>query len=331
MRTREQVHKTRVFCRMRLQSEILRVIRGKLTASALSRKLGYKFNQFSRWESGEKRLLWTDFVAICKVRRLPLREQIILFLGYEGDLLDTAALTKTLLGGKSIDEASKATKLDRSRISRWLRGKAPPTFLDIYTLLGSTVNVLSFLEPIVNLQEVPILAADYAVLRQQRELAFALPYLDALMEAMIVRRYMELNKHDSKALGAIAGIPAEAVDRALTALEAVGMVEKKSGKYSAIEIGIDYRVDRSRMMKVLLHWLNETTRALGRLGDKPLDGSLVAFSVFSLSRENHEKALSLFREFNRAIHTLGSEEQGPKEKVFVLTNALMDAARFGGT
>ncbi|MGZ3662651.1 MAG: hypothetical protein ACXVCK_21310 [Bdellovibrionota bacterium] len=215
---------------MRLQSEILRVIRGKLTASALSRKLGYKFNQFSRWESGEKRLLWTDFVAICKVRRLPLREQIILFLGYEGDLLDTAALTKTLLGGKSIDEASKATKLDRSRISRWLRGKAPPTFLDIYTLLGSTVNVLSFLEPIVNLQEVPILAADYAVLRQQRELAFALPYLDALMEAMIVRRYMELNKHDSKALGAIAGIPAEAVDRALTALEAVGMVEKKIGK-----------------------------------------------------------------------------------------------------
>ena len=37
---------------------------------------------------------------------------------------------------------------------------------------------------------------------------------------------------------------------------------------------------------------------------------------------------TLFREFNRAMHALGSEEQGAKERVFVMTSALMDAARF---
>lgn len=311
-----------------LQAEILRAIRGRLTASALSLKLGYGFNQVSRWEKGERRLLWTDFVAVCEARRLPLRGQLALYLGYEGDLRDTGAITKTLLGGKSIDEISKATGLNRSKISRWLRAKASPTFLDVYILLGLTVNTLSFLEPLVSLPEVPQLARHYSVFRQQRELAYTMPYLDALMEALLVRRYEELNQHDAGLLGAVAGLPVAVVERAISDLAAVGMVKKRAGKYKAIELGIDYRFDRRRMIKIASHWLSETKRAVDRLGEKPLDGSLIGFSVFSLSKEGHEKALALFREFNRAMHALGTEEQGAKEKVFVLTNALMDAARF---
>jgi hypothetical protein len=52
--------------------------------------------------------------------------------------------------------------------------------------------------------------------------------------------------------------------------------------------------------------------------------------VLSLSQENHEKVSTLFRHFLRQVYALGSEDQGPKEKVLVLANALMDAARFGG-
>ena len=314
--------------RLQLQAEILRAIRGKLTASALSLKLGYGFNQVSRWEKGERRLLWADFVAVCDARRLPLREQLANYLGYEGDPHDTGALTKTLLGGKSIDVVSKATKLNRSKISRWLRAKASPTFLDIYALLGLTVNTLSFLEPLVDLAGVPELAEQYAVFRQQRELAYNLPYLDVLMEALVVRRYEELKQHDPKLLGAVAGLPVEVVERAISSLEGAGRVTKKAGKYKAIELGIDYRFDRRRMTRIISHWLAETKRAVERLGEQPLDGSLIAFSVFSLSKESHEKAVALFREFNRAMHALGTEEQGAKERVFVMTSSLMDAARF---
>lgn len=311
----------------RLQSEILRSIRGKLTTSAFSGKLGYQFNQYARWEKGERRLLWTDFVAICQVRRLPLREQVSLYLGFEGDFSETGAFTKTLMNGQPIGEVAKAAKLSRSKISRWLRGKAAPTFMDVYALLKLGVNTLSFFEPLVDLEKIPSLAADYTTFRQQRELAYSLPYLDVLLEALVVRGYEDLAKHDSKVLARIAGLPVSVVDRSLSALLATGMLEKRGSKYKVVEIGVDYRADKRRMARILTHWLNQTTQ-LAAKADGSITGSLLGFSVLSLSDEAHEQASNLLREYLRGIHKIGSEDRGPKQKVIVFTTSLVDAMRF---
>lgn len=313
----------------KIQSELVRAIRGKLSASALSAKLGYKFNQVSRWEKGERRLLWTDFVAICEAKRLPLREQLDSYLGYRGDLSATGPFTKTLLSGKSIDETSKTTQLNRSKISRWLNGKAPPTFADVFLLLRSTINVISFLERLVDLSKVPSLAEEYDIFRKQRELAYAMPYFDALMEALLVRSYQEARENDLEILAAVAGLPVGTVASALEKLFEAGMVEKNEGKYKSIEINIDHRADKVQMVNLMLHWLNEITRIAGKLRERPLDGSLIGFSVFSLSKEGHERALNAFREFHRTIHEIGSLDKGPKEKVLVLANGLVDVAHFG--
>ena len=189
------------------QTEILQAIRGKLSSSALSGKLGYRFNQVARWEKGERRLLWTDFVALCQARHLPLAEQLRHYLGYEGDPCASGPLTKTLLGGKSIDETAKATKLNRSKITRWLNGKASPTFLEIYLLLRLAIDPFGFLERLVDLSQVPSLAKDYRLFQKQRELAYTLPYLDAIMEALLLRSYQEAGKHGAEVLASAAGLP----------------------------------------------------------------------------------------------------------------------------
>ena len=175
----------------------------------------------------------------------------------------------------------------------------------------------------------PSLAGEYEIFRRQRELAYSMPYLDALMEALLVEAYRKSPKHDPGILARVAGLPERSVATALASLEAAGMVEKAGDKYQALEIGIDYRADRARMVKNILHWIGETAATVQNLQKRPLQGSLVGFSVFSLSREGHERALKLFREFNMAIHALGTEDQGPKEKVLVLVNSLMDAQGFG--
>lgn len=122
----------------------------------------------------------TYFVAVCEARRLPLAAQVADYLGYTGDLRDTAAVTKTLLGGKSIEEAVKAAPkglpINRSKLSRWVNWARPrPTFLDIYTLLSSAVNSMSLLEQLVDLTKVPSLAARYEIFRRQRSLPSASP------------------------------------------------------------------------------------------------------------------------------------------------------------
>ncbi|MES2964737.1 MAG: DUF4423 domain-containing protein [Bdellovibrionota bacterium] len=313
----------------KIQAEVLRAIRGKLTTSAFSAKLGYRFNQYARWEKGDRRLMWTDFVAVCETKKLPIARQVSLYLGYEGDLGKTDALTKTLLHGFSIDEVSKATEISRSKISRWVNGKASPAFGDVYDLLNWGVNVLAFLEPLVDLEKVPSLAKRYEQFKLQRELVFTMPHLDALQEALLVRRYEKSTRHDSRILAEIAGLPVDVVDRSLEALLETKQVEKKSGKYRMTEIGVDYRADKKRMAKILAHWLRQTTAVVERVTDKPIERSLVGFSVFSLSADAHEKASNLLREFVRGMHTIGSEDKGPKDGVFVFTTSLVDAERFG--
>lgn len=313
----------------KLQAELLRAIRGKLTASALSQKLGYKFNQVARWEKGERRLLWTDFVAVAEARRLPLAEQVKEYLGYEGDLRATAPFMRALLAGKPVGELARSAKLNRSKLSRWLGGKAEPTFLDVFAMLRSSVNLLSFLEPLVELEKVPSLAGEYGIFRRQRELTWSMPWLDALLEALLVEAYKKSPKHDPAILARVAGLSERTVTTALSSLEAAGMVEKSGDKYQAIEIGIDYRSDRARMVKNILHWIGETAATVQNLEKRPLKGSLVGFSVLSLSKEGHEKAQRIFRDFNLAVHALGTEDRGPKEKVLVLVNSLMDAQGFG--
>jgi len=83
------------------------------------------------------------------------------------------------------------------------------------------------------------------------------------------------------------------------------------------------------MINLILHWLSETGRAVKNLPARPLEGSLVGFSVLSLSKESHEKALTAFREFNRTIHAIGTDDKGAKERVLVHVNSLIDAVNFG--
>lgn len=311
-----------------LQGEMLKVIRGKRTSSAMSARLGYRYNQYGRWESGERRLLWTDFVAICEVRRLPLREQVELYLGFSEDLSNTSALVKTLLDGQPIGTAANETGLSRFKISRYCLGKGEPTFLEIYALLRRGVNSLSFLEPLVDLAKIPSLAADYKSFQSQRELTYTFPYLDALLEALVVQAYLDLPQHDSKVLARASGLPVQVVDRSLAALVASGMLEKRKGKYAVVEIGVDYRADKRRMSKILAHWLRETTEVAEK-AESAVEGSLLGFSVLSLSEKAHEEASNLLREFLRGIHKIGSEDRQPKERVLVFTTSLVDAKRFG--
>lgn len=313
----------------KLQNEILRTIRGKLSASAMSAKLGYKFNQYARWEKGDRRLLWSDFVAICKLRKLPVDMQAQLYLGFDGKWAKEGEFAKTLLHGFSIDEVSKATKINRSKISRWVNGKTPLTFTDVFDLLNWGVNAFGFFEPLVDLEKVPSLANEYRGFKQQRELVYTMPYLDALQEALIVKDYLSLAKHDSKVLANIAGLTVDVVDRSLEALLSTGQVEKKAGKYKMTEINVDYRNDKRRMAKILAHWLRQTTKVVDRVDEKSIEGSLVGFSVMSLSQEAHEKASNLVREFVRGMHAIGNEDKGTKEKVFVLTASYVDTRRFG--
>lgn len=312
----------------KLQTEILPIIRGRLSTSAFSAKLGYRFNQYARWEKGERRLLWSDFVAICQIRHLPIRQQVKFYLGFDGDLTNVSAFTKTLMHGFSIDEVSKATKISRSKISRWINGKASPTFSDVFNLLKWGVNVYSFFEPLIDLQKVSSLSNEYERFKQQRELAYTMPHLDVLREALTVRAYQSLARHDSKVLSRIAGLPVDVVDRSLEAMLETKQIEKKAGKYKMIELGLDYREDKRRMVNILTHWMRQSTAVVER-SENSIEDSLVGFSVLNLSEEAHEKASTLFREFLRGIHAIGSQDKKTKEKVFVFSASFINAERFG--
>lgn len=55
---------------------LIRGMRGSRTQLQMSQELGYKFNQWHKWESGQKAVSWEDFKKICANQNIALLQAL---------------------------------------------------------------------------------------------------------------------------------------------------------------------------------------------------------------------------------------------------------------
>jgi hypothetical protein len=56
-----------------VKAQVLRALRGRRSAAAMSKRLGLSPNQFSRWEASQRVLKWREFQLVCASLRLDLK------------------------------------------------------------------------------------------------------------------------------------------------------------------------------------------------------------------------------------------------------------------
>ncbi len=104
--------------------EFLKAFREDESQLKLSEKLGYSFNQVSKWESGEKKILLKDLFDLAQAKNISISDILKNFFSTQYISKDNSyLLLKDLQGAMSIEEFADHIGENRNKVARWLNNE----------------------------------------------------------------------------------------------------------------------------------------------------------------------------------------------------------------
>ena len=139
---------------IRIQDELLSLLIADRKSSILSKKLGYKFNQVSRWINHSKKLKWPEFIQICFAVKLPIESVLedVFGISIKNKSDCNKTFLKILLSQKSSKKSVQAT-LTKSRATfyRLEKQKTYPDFALVLALIDLLPGRLNYFIDKINL------------------------------------------------------------------------------------------------------------------------------------------------------------------------------------
>ena len=136
-----------------IKYKLLHHLRGNLSQNQLSEKLGYKFNQYHKWEIGSKSLSLFEFIDICNILEIDLYRAIErVFIVNLKDQNEAQIFEKLylLLGPDDKDQLAELLDINKSTLYRWLKGKGSPDLsVILYWIDQRTQYLKSFITEII--------------------------------------------------------------------------------------------------------------------------------------------------------------------------------------
>lgn len=127
-----------------LRKTILRTVRGERSQDFVNQRLGYTFNQMSRWEKGQRALAWQNFVLLCEACEFDLAKALHEGLGFPVDLRAPEALFARLIGDRTRIAAAEAMGVSRHVLGRWLARGTEPHLDDVLKAIQCFSDRLPF-------------------------------------------------------------------------------------------------------------------------------------------------------------------------------------------
>lgn len=234
-------------------SELVTVLRGRRSQNQLSQKLGFAYNQVSRWESGTRAIRWLEFVDLCRVVRAPLAQSANMALGGGVNLACPADVFRRILGLHTAASAAAELQISVKTVRRWLQEGANPTLWEallaiellqrnLHPFLGGLVP-----EPL----RLPTLHSELHRQAQTAELYGRFPELGCVELCLDLADYHALPAHQPGFIARRIGLTLDQETLFLAMLTDLGLATFAAGKY---------RVTRTGFMEITASW--EHTKAL---------------------------------------------------------------------
>lgn len=198
-----------------------------------------------------------------------------------------------------------ADRLGCSRYSvrRWFAAESQiklPAFLRLVDVM--TDRVQEWVAELVSIDRVPSLAERFARVRLARQLAFELPWSEAILRVLETTRYREQAAMGAAAIAAWLGLDRSHVEHVLERLVAAGVILEARGRYQVIgTLSVDTRVTPDGLRRLRQHWLG----ALLERSRTPHAGDWSAYNVMSLSAADlafvRERLQSVYRELRSRV------------------------------
>lgn len=307
-----------------LSRELVRVLRGRRSQTALSRRLGYTSNAVHNWESGRRAPAAHELFRILERSG---RDPADAFARFPFDLgaLDltteegVTGLLALLRGGTPVGELAAKCGASRFTVSRWLGGKTVPRLAQLLTLIDvQTLRLVDFLAAIVDPARLPQVAGAWRELEARRNVAFSHPWSQALLRLFETEAYRR-RPHSDRWVADRLGIGVDEVVASARVLLDVGLVRFERGRYVAEAAVLDTTVASPEQRRALkLHWMDASRRALeeGREG-------LFSWAVFTASERDFEELQQLHVAYMQRLYRIVESSTPPQ--VVALTNVSLFA------
>ena len=188
-----------------LTQELFRILRGRSSQGAFSRRLGFQTNVAYRWESGLRTPNANDLLTVLDIRLSAPRE-IIWRFGSPFNQDDPATSDwcwgRWLLlikGQCSVKALSNTTGLSPQAIRRILRGDVTPKVDRLLQLIQVLTNrLVDFLQLFVEPQTLPSLASLVEIQTAQRALSTQFLNTELIIASLETDAYQALDTHSNE-------------------------------------------------------------------------------------------------------------------------------------
>jgi len=274
--------------------QLVRAVRGGRSQEAFSRRLGYRSNPVADWEAGRRFPVAAEFLRACSLAQIDVAAAFHRFRAEEAPALGAAddegvaAWLAALRGSASISELAERLDVSRYAVSRWLKGRTRPRLPDFLRLVDLLTDRLSDLvAELVDIDEVPALAAVHRERHASRTLAFEEPWTEAILRLLETRAYQQLPAHLPGWLSDRLGIDRDTEDRCVDGLAAAGVIARDDeGRWTPVgALTVDTRADPEGTLRLKHHWASLG----GRRATAPREDDMVSYNVVGVSRADLER------------------------------------------
>lgn len=310
----------------RIARELIVGIRGRQSTTRLSQRLGFRYNQVSRWENGDKTFLWKEFCKLSKTLNLPL--QNVLQANYiysHKNFSDGSALMADLKGDKSISDFAKLLSRKRLVVSRWLSATTELPLSELLRALHIVHNNADeFLDGIVPIGKLPYAASLLEARLKERRLIVEYPWISVLIGALALE---DCPPHPDTAgfINGRFGIKVSTVKTVLADLQSVGILELDSEGFFQHKRPFRVGPLKSDSREIKKYWLRLAQKSL----EQPEEMS--GFFLLAVSDAGWAKVVQRYRQFfTELVEIVNDPASGPPLKHFRVVNVqLLDLLNLG--
>lgn len=219
-----------------IKFKLLKSIRGSHTQIEVSRMLGFSFNQYSKWESGEKALSLFEFIDIGKVLKLDLGKmfKILFVISLDGiDEKDLFKIIYTKIGPADKSELADLLNVSQPTLYRWLNGNGILEFsLFLMWIDNRTQYLVDALSSLIgNSKTRNILFEETKVITRLRNSYYQYPYMPVVQYFFTTSRYKSLPDKSPCYIAQETGLTVKEVEDSIDVLLQLKIIKKVESHY----------------------------------------------------------------------------------------------------
>ena len=263
-----------------LAKTIIREIRGERSPEEINLALGLNFNQVHRWESGRKRILWSEFAQLCESCNIPLKEACEKIFRFYDPIGKGELFLQMLIDHEDIETFAKQYNVGIQIVRRWRSGESELTFEGALKALEFRAHsVVPLISNLIDLSKIPVLMEAHLYEKTRLDLFYSHPATAMLITTLHLAEVRNAPHHDIALFQKYMNIDASYLQFIIDLSLERGLLEKRDGRFYTPNLALSLRSNPERILDFYRYWTERAVRTQCDMKEESTESFFPTFIV----------------------------------------------------